>query len=620
MKKTLSVLLTFALVLSLVPAFAVQFSAKSVGAWQYDVKNGTAVVTGYYGDVAGNIVVPSTLGGYTVTAIGDSAFFNRSAMTGITLPDSVTEIAWGAFKDCSALSSITLPDGLTSIGDDAFAGCGSLTSIKIPANVTRVGYGAFSDCPALESITVDEKNTSYSDAGNCLTEIVSGSLIAGCNASVIPSDGSVKMIAARAFWGCDGLTEITVPASVTWIASAAFAGCSGLTSLAVDKNNTEYLGVDNCIVNIRSKELVVGCRTSVIPTDGSVTSIGARAFSGCSGLTEIIIPDSVTNLGSDAFSGCTGLTEISLPNMSEIADGAFASCSALTRIKLPDGVTKIGDNAFNACISLTEVILPNSLRQISRYAFYGCSKLTSVKIPDGATQIGACAFLNCAELKTAIVPSSVVTIGNSAFGDSDNLTIYGVKGSYAETYAKENGIPFVEYRELTDTSSGVTVSGGVPENAELSVVVKEQTSEKAVFDISLVKGGETVQPNGSVRVTLPVPQGMNGADMRVYHISDNGAKTDMNAVYSNGFMIFETDHFSLYSIEPIRDIVYGDANGNGEVDITDAMLVFYHVAKKELLPDEVLVRCDTNDDTFVDITDAMAIFYFVAKKTDSVRQ
>ena len=91
MKKTLSVLLTFALVLSLVPAFAVHFSAKSVGAWQYDVKNGTAVVTDYYGDVEGSVVVPSTLGGYTVTVIGDSAFFNRSAMTGITLPDSVTD-------------------------------------------------------------------------------------------------------------------------------------------------------------------------------------------------------------------------------------------------------------------------------------------------------------------------------------------------------------------------------------------------------------------------------------------------------------------------------------------------------------------------------------------------
>ena len=228
--------------------------------------------------------------------------------------------------------------------------------------------------------------------------------------------------------------------------------------------------------------------------------------------------------------------------------------------------------------------------------------------------------MNCAELKFVLIPASVVNIGNSAFDGCDNLTIYGVKGSYAETYADKNGIPFVEYRELMDMSSGVTVGGGVPENAELSVVVKAQTSEKAVFDISLVKDGVAVQPNGSVLVALPVPQGMNGADMRVYHIADNGAKTDMNAVYSNGFMIFDTDHFSVYSIEPTLDIVYGDADGSGEVDITDAMLVFYHVAKKELLPEDALVRCNTNDDNDVDIADAMAIFYFVAKKTDSVRQ
>ena len=267
MKKTLSVLLTFALVLSLVPAFAVQFSAKYVGAWHYDVKNGTAVVTDYYGDVAGDIVVPSTLGGYTVTVIGDSAFFNRSAMTGITLPDSVTEIAWGAFKACSALSSITLPDGLTSIAPEAFQGCGSLTSINIPANVTNIGAGAFSDCPSLESITVDEKNTFFSDAGNCLTEISSGNLIAGCASSVIPSDGSVTSIGSSAFWGCDRLTQLTVPSAVTWIASSAFAYCPGLTSITVDKNNTEFFSVDNCLIEKSSllrpaRSLPVsGCRT-----------------------------------------------------------------------------------------------------------------------------------------------------------------------------------------------------------------------------------------------------------------------------------------------------------------------------------------------------------------------
>ena len=618
MKKTLSVLLTFALVLSLVPAFAVHFSAKSVGAWQYDVKNGTAVVTDYYGDVAGDIVVPSTLGGYTVTVIGDSAFFNRSAMTGITLPDSVTEIAWGAFKACSSLSSITLPDGLTSIAPEAFQGCGSLTSINIPANVTNIGAGAFSDCPSLESITVDEKNTFFSDAGNCLTEISSGNLIAGCASSVIPSDGSVTSIGSSAFWGRNRLTQLTVPSSVTWIASSAFAYCPGLTSITVDKNNTEFFSVDNCLIEKSSKKLVVGCKTSIIPSDGSVTEIGARAFAGCTDLTKISIPDSVTKLGVNAFSG-SGLAEVSLPNITEITDGAFSACPKLTRVRLPDGLKNIGDNAFNACPELTQISFPAGLRQIGRYAFYGCSKLTFVKIPDSATQIGACAFLNCAELKFVLIPASVVNIGNSAFDGCDNLTIYGVKGSYAETYANKKGIPFVEYRELTDTSSGVTVGGGVPENAELSVVVKAQTSEKAVFDISLVKDGETVQPNGAVLVALPVPQGMNGADMRVYRIADNGAKTDMNAVYSNGFMIFDTDHFSVYSIEPTLNIVYGDADGSGEVDITDAMLVFYHVAKKELLPEDALVRCNVNDDNDVDIADAMAIFYFVAKKTDSVR-
>ena len=511
----------------------------------------------------------------SVTKIDFDAFLGCTGLTNINIPKSVTAIEGCAFEGCTGLTSVTIPEGVTKISNYAFCGCTGLTSVTIPSSVTEIGWGAFLDCTGLTSITVDKNNTVYKSADNCLIEKSTNTLIKGCNTSVIPSDGSVTLIGEgafdgctglssinipsgvtsigrSAFSGCTGLTSINIPSGVTFINGSAFSGCTGLTSITVDKNNPEYKSEGNCLIEKLTGNLVLGCKTSVIPTDGSVTSIGTSAFSRCTGLTSITIPSSVTTIGIWAFGNCTGLTSINLPA----------------------SVTTIGDSAFS-----------------------GCTGLSGINILSNMTSIGSFAFENC-----------------------ENLTICGVKGSCAETYAKENGIPFVEYRELTDTSSGVTVGGGVPENAELSVVVKEQTSEKAVFDISLVKGGETVQPNGTVRVALPVPQGMNGADMRVYHIADNGAKTDMNAVYSNGFMIFDTDHFSVYSIEPTLNIVYGDADGSGEVDITDAMLVFYHVAKKELLPEEALVRCNTNDDNDVDIADAMAIFYFVAKKTDSVRQ
>ena len=612
-----------------------------------------------------------------VTEIGNAAFEDCTGLTSITIPSSMTKIGESAFSGCTGLTSITIPEGVTKIGSSAFSGCTGLTNISISESVTSIGWRAFGGCTGLVSIIVKSNNRVYKSSGNCLIERDTKTLIFGCKTSVIPADGSVTsiedyafsgctgltnitipssvteigfvafsgctgltditipssvteigpyafsgctgltritisegvtVIGGYAFEGCTGLTSITIPSSVTEIGDFAFGGCTGLTSITVDESNPVYHGEGNCIIEISSKTLIAGCKTSVIPADGSVTEIGNYAFDGCTGLTNITIPSSVTEIGVSAFGGCTGLTSMTVDESNPVYHGE-GNC-----------IIEISSKTLIAGCKTSVIPADGSVTEIGYPAFYGCIGLTSITIPSSVTAIGFSAFSGCTGLTSITIPSSVTAIGVTAFYGCDNLTIYGIKDSYAETYANERGIPFVEYRELTDTSSGVTVGGGVPENAELSVVVKEQTSEKAVFDISLVADGVMVQPNGSVRVALPVPQGMNGADMRVYHIADNGAKTDMNAVYSIGFMVFETDHFSLYSIEPTLNIVYGDADGNGEVDITDAMLVFYHVAKKELLPEEALVRCNVNDDNEVDIADAMAIFYFVAKKTDSVRQ
>ena len=612
-----------------------------------------------------------------VTEIGIAAFEDCTGLTSITIPSSMTKIGESAFSGCTGLTSITIPEGVTKIGSSAFSGCTGLMNISISESVTSIGWRAFGGCTGLIRITVNSNNRVYKSSGNCLIERDTKTLIFGCKTSVIPADGSVTsienyafsgctgltnitipssvteigfvafsgctgltditipssvteigpyafsgctgltritisegvtVIGGYAFEGCTGLTSITIPSSVTEIGESAFSGCTGLTSITVNSNNRVYRSSGNCLIERDTKTLIFGCNTSVIPTDGSVASIGYHAFSGCTGLTSITIPSSVTEIGDFAFGGCTGLTSMTVDESNPVYHGE-GNC-----------IIEISSKTLIAGCKTSVIPADGSVTEIGYPAFYGCIGLTSITIPSSVTAIGFSAFSGCTGLTSITIPSSVTAIGVTAFYGCDNLTIYGIKDSYAETYANERGIPFVEYRELTDTSSGVTVGGGVPENAELSVVVKEQTSEKAMFDISLVKGGETVQPNGSVLVALPVPQGMNGADMHVYHIADNGAKTDMNAVYSNGFMVFETDHFSVYSIEPTLNIVYGDADGSGEVDITDAMLVFYHVAKKELLPEEALVRCNTNDDNEVDIADAMAIFYFVAKKTDSVRQ
>ena len=295
---------------------------------RYALNNGTARVIRQSTALSGEIIISKEITykdiAYSVTSIGDEAFYNCSSMTSITIPDGVTSIEDYAFYNCSGLTSITISDSVTSIESRAFSGCSGLTSITIPDSVTSIGIYAFSDC--------------------------------------------------------SGLTSITIPDSVTGIGYGAFSGCSGLTSIIVEQRNAVYHSAGNCLIHTASKTLILGCLNSVIPNDGSVTSIGDYAFNECSGLTSITIPDSVTSIGVQAFSGCSGLTSITIPDsVTSIGSYAFYNCSGLTSITIPDSVISIGQYAFYYCSGLASITIPDSVTSIGNYAFGWCSGLTSIK-------------------------------------------------------------------------------------------------------------------------------------------------------------------------------------------------------------------------------------------------
>ena len=168
-----------------------------------------------------------------------------------------------------------------------------------------------------------------------------------------------------------------------------------------------------------------------------MTSIGTSAFSGCSGLTSVSIPNSVTSIGTSAFSGCSGLTSFTIPNkVTAIELSTFNNCSSLTSIIIPDGVTSIGSYAFSDCGSLTSVSIPNSVTSIDGYTFYNCSGLTSVTIGNSVTSIGAYTFYNCSSLTSIIIPDGVTSIGFSSFEGCSSL--YSVTiGSAVTTIASK---------------------------------------------------------------------------------------------------------------------------------------------------------------------------------------
>ena len=166
-----------------------------------------------------------------------------------------------------------------------------------------------------------------------------------------------------------------------------------------------------------------------------VTSIGERAFEGCSSLTSINIPSSVTSIESSAFSGCSSLTSINIPSsVNSIEPGTFLDCSSLTSINIPSSVTSIGDYAFLGCSALTSINIPSSVNSIGNGAFSDCSSLTSINIPSSVTSIASSAFENCSALTSINIPNSVTNIGTNAFRGCSALTSINIPSSVTRIF------------------------------------------------------------------------------------------------------------------------------------------------------------------------------------------
>lgn len=466
---------------------------------------------------------------------------------------------------------------ISSIYDEAFRYCSSLTSVTLPNSVKNIGWYAFSDCTNLTSISIPD---------------------------------SVTGIADNAFLRCKSLTSITIPDKVFGIGTGAFNGCINLESINVDKDNSRYTSIDGVLFSkyTMTNELcsIVTCPKTKTPfyriPDG-VRYIDSDSFSDCTNLENIVIPDSVLGINSDAF----------------------FNCKSLKSIRIPDSVTYISYGAFEYCISLTSVTLPNFIKEIETATFEHCTNLSSIVIPDSVTKIDDYAFRFCSSLTSVIIPSSVTNIGEMVFYGCNNPTIFGYKDTAAEKYAKENKFTFVDLGsqdENTYTDKETDVSVTIKSDIELYVEklidaeginkanATLENDEKiiAIYDISLVKCGTTVQPDGMATVKIPT----DNENAKVYRIEDDGTKTDMNAVYSDGYMVFTTDHFSLYALVIPNDVALGDVNGDGDVTIDDVTLIQKYLASMVELDSEQLAAADVTGDNDISIDDVTAIQKYLA--------
>lgn len=238
--------------------------------------------------------------GKGVTSIGEYAFAQCKSLTSCYLPEGLSTIATKTFVTCESLAIINVPNSVISIGDYAIQGCTGLTDITIPNSVTNIGIGAFNACKNLTSITIPDS----------VTNIGNNAFYACHGLTSITIGKGATHIGERVFGRCTSLTNIHIPTGITSIDKTAFLECSSLATITVETGNPVYHSNQNCLIETKSKTLIVGCKNSVIPNDGSVTSIGEGAFYGCASFINITIPNSIINIDSGSFFDCNALGRI----------------------------------------------------------------------------------------------------------------------------------------------------------------------------------------------------------------------------------------------------------------------------------------------------------------------
>lgn len=331
-----------------------------------------------YRGKGGEVTIPEG-----VTAIGEDAFRGCTTLTTVTLPKGLTSIGRYAFYNCANLTDVVIPDSVTIIGGSAFSDCVSLTGVTIPDSVTDIGGYAFYQCTGLTGVTIPDSVTHIGGRafqGTPWWEDLKGEFVTvngilldyrGKGGEVVLPE-NVTDIAEFAFYGCTGLTGVTIPKGLTSIENFTFYGCTGLTGMTIPEG---------------------------------VTSIGFRSFKGCANLTNVTIPESVTNIEPCAFEDCPSLTSVTIPeSVTSIGERAFSDCTSLTRVVVPESVARIGQEAFRDCIGLVGMAIPASVTDIADDAFVGCGNLTVYGVA-GSTAAEYCVANNI-PFAEGIMPST----------------------------------------------------------------------------------------------------------------------------------------------------------------------------------------------------------------------
>ena len=589
----------------------------------------------------------------TVTTIKSQAFYNVYQVPSIIIPESVTSIGYQAFwsthlqevivrnsvpfdvdeeafykKGETPTKTLWVPAGSKETYENSSIWSSQFKEIKEvePDASTKIVFASTSTkavCVSNWDTNKDgelsmEEAAAVKDLGYVFVE----------NNTVTSFDEfqyftGITAINSLSFRDCPNLTAITIPASVTNIDSWSFMDCPSLVSLKVAEGNEYFDSRDDCNAIIRSKageganqvanEMVKGCKATTFPA--SVPRIGQGAFRNCTSLTSVIIPTTISSIGSDAYYGCTNLASVTISkSVTSIEDNAFIrcgittltvdkentvydsrdNCNAVIRTEfnelrigckttvIPNTVTSIGHGAFRECLGLVTIDIPTSVQTLGQWVFQSCPDLTAVVIPSSVTFIVGPLFSYCNSLTSITVDENNPNYDsrnncNAIIQKEDNILISACDATIIPNTVETIGLSAFNGCEQTETVAIPASVTNIESNAFAGMSNLKEVVVRSSVPCTL--GAYVFSHNNWNPKTLFVPKGSAAA----YTAAD-------------GWKEFPT----------ITEYTLGDANGDGNVTITDAVAIVNCILGNASAQFD-LMAADVNGDGVISITDAVAV-------------
>ncbi len=576
--------------------FTPEAKAATSGYYTYSVTDGKATITDVSTSISGNITIPSTIGGYPVTSIGEHAFEYCSALTSVSIPDSVTSIGSYAFRDCGSLQSVTIPDSVTSIGECAFGDCRSLQSVTIPDSVTSIGNYTFFYCRSLQSVTIPDSVTSIGSyafyecssltrvsIGNSVTTIGHFAFSFCDNLTSVTIPDSVTSIGERAFRVCNSLTSVTIPDSVTSIGYSAFEGCDKLTDVYYSGTQKQWqkisIGSDNSNLINATIHYYNGTPIQSVYPDEYNSAINkypdfkrlTTSFSAVPGLKETIVTDADKNI--------------------------CYSCNCMT----PQGVCFAGDYLLISAYCSVEtykdnltanILSGNNSEKLSaeknhsthNSVIYVIDKnnkilLTTLTLPD-KNHVGGLAFDGSNVWVAKSSDKKVSALSLSDIQASVNTGEEGVAINYKNTFSCDHTASFVEYfdnklwvgvfnEEKSSYMYGFTLNGDKENVSSLTEVASVAIPAKA-------NGASFYSNDGNVGLIVNSSYGRkNDSVISLYDIKSSLNQKNINANLMTSYT-FPTlaeevvvDGDNIYMVFESATTTYCNVDGNKASSVVD---------------------------------------------------